>query len=161
MTDPYQLHNYTALSTIMLAGSPALLGLLAYLGSRLTPQLLRAYAPPTVWRDLSLLATAGALALYLWGCLHLIFREREDVGHACDKEVGPDAPHMDAFHGDFIPLRIVCHTEDGHTYTPPVVPDYINPSIAVLLLLALAAGVTSAALHRKQRSTPSVRKGSS
>ncbi|MFJ4782814.1 hypothetical protein [Streptomyces sp. NPDC088794] len=149
VSDPYQVHNYTVLSTIMIAGVAALLGLAVYLGSRLTGQNLRAYSPPTVWRDLSLLTATTSLALYLWGCLHIVFLERQEVGNECAKKAG--GIRVAAFHGDFVPLQLVCRTDADRSFTV-VIPDYINPSIAVLLLSALACGITSILLHRKRHS---------
>lgn len=54
--------------------------------------------------------------------------------------------------GDFIPLRLVCEASDGRDYTV-VIPDFINPTLAVLLLLALLGAVTATLLHRAQRTS--------
>lgn len=145
--DPYRTHDFTALVSILLLGLSALLGLFVYLCSRLTGRRLRAYTPPAVWRDVSLVSVTASLALYVWGCLQLVFVERQEVGNACAEGAG--GVRVAAFHGDFVPLRLVCRTDDGRSFTA-LVPDYINPSIAVLLLLALACAVASVLLHRKQ-----------
>ncbi|MEU9347239.1 hypothetical protein AB0D74_39165 [Streptomyces sp. NPDC048278] len=148
MSDPYQTPDFTVLVTVLFTGLAALTGLAGYLVSRLTRQHLATRTPPTVWRDLSLTAVAGSLALYLWGCLHLVLLERQEIGNECAKRA--EGVRVAAFHGDFVPLRLVCRTDADRSYTV-VVPGYLNPSLAVLLLLALACAVTAAVLHRKQR----------
>ncbi|MGW0499508.1 hypothetical protein ACWD0Z_29995 [Streptomyces sp. NPDC003007] len=145
--DPYRTHDFTALLSILIVGSAALLGVFVYLCSRLTGQRLRAYTLPAVWCDVSLLSATGSLALYMWGCLELVFVERQEVGNACAEEAGGN--RVAAFHGDLIPLRLVCRTDDGQSFTV-LVPDYINPSIAALLLIALACAAASVLLHRRQ-----------
>lgn len=85
VSDPYQVHDFT----VLLAGLPGLLGLAAYLVSRLTPGRLRSLAlrtPAEVCRDLAALCSAAVLALYLWGCLPLLFLDRQDIGNACAEE---------------------------------------------------------------------------
>ncbi|CAL9529235.1 hypothetical protein SUDANB176_04016 [Streptomyces sp. enrichment culture] len=157
-SDPYQVHDYTVLFTILLAGPPALIGLAAYLASRLAPRQLRSRGlrtPAAVCRDAAALCSAAALALYLWGCLHLVALERQEVGNACAKEA--DGVRVAAFHGDFVPLRLVCRTDAGNRFTV-VVPDYINPSVAVLLLLAVACAATGLLLRREQHARRTAQK---
>ncbi|MFD4597379.1 hypothetical protein ACFWPQ_05005 [Streptomyces sp. NPDC058464] len=148
MSDPYQAPDFTVLVTVLFTGLAALLGLAGYLASRLTRQNLGSRTPPTVWREMSLTAVTGSLALYLWGCLHLVFLERQEIGNECAKKA--EGVRVAAFHGDFVPLRLVCRTDADRSYTV-VVPGYLNPSLAVLLLLALACAITAAVLHRRQR----------
>ncbi|MCP3754049.1 hypothetical protein [Streptomyces sp. TBY4] len=149
-SDPYQGHGFPALFTIAFVGAALLVSLLVYLGSRLSRKHVRGGTPATACRDLSLTAAAGALAMYLWGCLHLLFVERQERGVECAKVQGvAEGPGAEAITGDFIPLQLVCHMPGGRTHTV-LVPDYINPSVAVLLALALTAAVTSVALGRKQ-----------
>ncbi|MCD7445280.1 hypothetical protein K4B79_44760 [Streptomyces lincolnensis] len=146
--DPYQVHDYAVLSTILIAGAPALLGLLAYLGACLAPRRLRAHRPATALRDTGLLCAAAALAVYLWGCLHVVFLERQEIGNRCAQVAG--GVRVAGFHGDFVPLRLVCRTDDGRDLTV-VIPAYVNPSTAVLLLLALACAGAAALLARRAR----------
>lgn len=137
----------------MIAGAAVLLGLTVYLFSRLARRGRTARTPPAAWRDLSLLALGASLALYLWGCLHLVLLDRQERGEECATVDGVlERPGADATTGEFIPLRLVCRMPDGSSHTA-VVPDYINPTIAVLLLLALACGVISVLLHRKRHTT--------
>ncbi|MFI9171422.1 hypothetical protein [Streptomyces lincolnensis] len=146
--DPYQVHDYAVLSTILIAGAPALLAAVAYLGASLAPRRLRAHRPATALRDAGLLCSAAALALYLWGCLHVVFLERQEIGNRCAQVSG--GVRVAGFHGDFVPLRLVCRTDDGRDLTV-VVPSYLNPSIAVLLLLALACAGTAVLLQLGRR----------
>lgn len=146
-SDPYQVHNIAALAAIMLAGPAALIGLVIYLCSSLTR--LRRHSLVTAYRDLSLSSLAASLALYLWGCAHVVFRERQEIGNECGKAGGAGARRVEAFHGDFVPLQLVCRTEGGGTHTV-LIPDYINPSVAVTVSLALAFGIAAFLLHRRQ-----------
>lgn len=148
LSDPYQPHDFTTLFTIVITGLAELIGLATYLGSRLTRQKLRARTPSAAWRDLSLLTVAASLAVYLWGCLHVLFLERQDIGTACAKKA--EGIRVAAFHGDFLPLRLVCRTDAGHSYTV-IIPGYLNPAGAVLLLSALACGITSLLCLLRQR----------
>lgn len=52
--------------------------------------------------------------------------------------------------GDFVPLRLVCETPNGHDYHV-LIPDYINPALAGLLLLALGGAAASGLLNRARR----------
>ncbi|MBB5117983.1 hypothetical protein [Streptomyces eurocidicus] len=136
--------------TILIAGAATLLGLIGYLCSRLTPQAHR--GPFRLWRDLSLLTSAAALAVYLWGCLHLLFLEDQELAERCERQRPAGTPTLVGRRGDFIPLRLVCEASNGHDYSI-VIPGYINPTVALLLLLALSCALTSVVLHHKQRTT--------
>ncbi|MFT2017031.1 hypothetical protein ACMA1D_14455 [Streptomyces sp. 796.1] len=146
-SDPYQIHDVAVLTAIMLAGPAALIGLVIYLCSSL--MRFRRHSLCTAYRDLCLSSLAASLALYLWGCAHVVFRERQEVGSECAKAAGAGARRVEAFHGDFVPLQLVCRTEGGGTYTV-LIPDYINPSIVVTSSLALAFGIAAFLLHRRQ-----------
>ncbi|GGY10914.1 hypothetical protein [Streptomyces tanashiensis] len=157
-SDPYQGHDATVLLTVVLVGPLVLLGLLVYLCSRLPRRRRPAGDLSAAWRDLSLLAVACALALYLWGCLHLLFVDRQERGTECAKVDGVVRGRgAEAVTGDFVPLRLVCHMPGGRSHTV-LVPEYINPSVAVLLLLALAGGLASV-LHGRARRTAQRKEG--
>ncbi|MFI2372815.1 hypothetical protein [Streptomyces sp. NPDC018833] len=151
-SDPWQGHNFAALFAILIAGAATVLGLSVYLCSRLTRQARRGYTPFAVWRDVTLATAAVALAHYLWGCLHVLFLEDQEQAEECERQRPEGTPTLVGRRGDFIPLRLVCEASDGRDYSV-IIPDYINPTVAVLLLLALACAVTSALLHHKQRTT--------
>jgi hypothetical protein len=151
-SDPWQGHNFAALFSILVAGAATVLGLTVYLCSRFTRQARRRYTPFAVWRDVSLATAAVALALYLWGCLHVLFLEDQEQAEECERQRPEGTPTLVGRRGDFIPLRLVCEASDGRDYSV-IVPYDINPTVAVLLLLALACALTSALLHHKQRTT--------
>ncbi|MBF6044218.1 hypothetical protein GO001_03150 [Streptomyces sp. NRRL B-1677] len=151
-SNPWQGHNFAGLLVILMIGAATLLSLIGYLCSRLTRPVLREYIPFRLWRDLSLLAAAAAIAVYLWGCLHLLFLEDQELAEKCELQRPAGTPTLVGRRGDFIPLRVVCEASNGHDYSI-VVPGYVNPTVAVLLLLALTCALTSAALHHRQRTT--------
>ncbi|MEV0012233.1 hypothetical protein AB0M10_00070 [Streptomyces sp. NPDC051840] len=153
-SDPYQGHSFVVLTTVLLAGTAVLCAAVAFLCSRLTARGRADGTPATVWRDLALSASTAGLALYLWGCLHLYLLDRQDRGNRCAYVDGVlQRPGAEATVGEFVPLRLVCRMPDGTSHTA-VVPEYINPSVAVSLALALAAGGVSLMLHHKRQSTP-------
>lgn len=151
-SDPWQGHDFATLFTVLVAGALTGLSILAFLCSRLTRQARELRTAPAVWRDASLAATALAIALYLWGCLHVLFLEDQEQAEQCELHRPEGTPTLIGRRGDFIPLRLVCEAANGRDYSV-VIPDYINPSIAVLLLLALAGVFVSVLLHLKQRTT--------
>ncbi|MEU8822531.1 hypothetical protein [Streptomyces sp. NPDC048636] len=151
-SDPWQGHNFAALFSILLTGTTTLLGLAIYLCSRFTRQAHRRYTPFAAWRDVSLATVAAALALYLWGCLHVLFLEDQEQAEECERQRPEGVPHLVGRRGDFIPLRLVCEASDGRDYSV-IIPGYINPTIASLLLLALGCALVSVLLHHKLRTT--------
>ncbi|WP_149825526.1 hypothetical protein [Streptomyces tailanensis] len=151
-SDPWQEHSPGVLLILLLTGAATLLGLTVYLCSQFARHARRRYTPFAVWRDMSLAAVAVALALYLWGCLHLLFLEDEKQGEPCERQRPEGISKLVGRRADFIPLRLVCEASNGRDYSV-VIPDYINPSVAVLLLLGLVCAVVSAVLHHKQRTT--------
>ncbi|MEV0275015.1 hypothetical protein AB0I22_01305 [Streptomyces sp. NPDC050610] len=152
--DPWQGHDFAVLLPILMAGSGALLSLVVYLCSRLARQDRRRFLPFALWRDASLSAVAAALALYLWGCLHLLFPEGRELAEECERRRPEGVPSLVGRRGDFIPLRLVCEASNGQDYSV-VIPEYVNPFSAALLLIALACAVVAVALHHRQR--PAVR----
>ncbi|WP_405760542.1 hypothetical protein OG234_19775 [Streptomyces sp. NBC_01420] len=149
-SDPWQGHDFAILFPVIIAGSLAGLGVLAFLGSRLTARARARRTAPAVWRDASLAAAGLALGLYVWGCLHVLFLEDQEQAEQCELHRPEGTPRLVGRRGDFIPLRLVCEASDGHDYSV-VIPHYVNPSVAVLLLLALACGTASLLLHLGRR----------
>ena len=144
------------LHTALIWGGPiAVVGLLVFLAASLTPQRRRQATLATRWRDTSLLFATAALALYTFGCLDIAFRYGGEGGESCvtgeDVVKGVRLAKVD---GDLVPLQVVCHLTDGRTFDL-IVPAFLNPAVAVLLLLALGAGIASALAYRaKRRSSP-------
>ncbi|MFJ5274316.1 hypothetical protein [Streptomyces sp. NPDC088358] len=149
-SNPWQGHDFAVLSAVLLAGPATLVAATVYLCSRFTRQARRRRTPTAVWRDASLTAVTVALALYVWGCLHVLFLEDQEQAEACERARPAGVPTLIGIRGDFIPLRLVCEASNGHDYSV-VIPHYINPTIAVLLLLSLACALVSARLHHEQR----------
>ncbi|MGW4229231.1 hypothetical protein ACWEF9_08065 [Streptomyces sp. NPDC004980] len=149
-SDPWQGHDFATLFTVLLAGVPALLGLAVYLCSRLSRRARRSRTPPAVWRDLSLAAAGATLALYLWGCLHVLFVEDQEQAQECERNRPEGIPGLVGRRGDFVPLRLVCEVSDGRDFAV-LVPGYVNPALAVLLLLVLVCGLVAGLLHLRQR----------
>ncbi|WP_405830549.1 MULTISPECIES: hypothetical protein [unclassified Streptomyces] len=106
------------------------------------------------WRDVALLCACGALAFYLWGCLHLLFLDETRQFDACLEAGGPaKAARVDAFQGDFVPLRLLCHIDKGGSYSAGV-PGYVNPVVAVLTLGAAATGAVATAKRTELKKKP-------
>ncbi|MZE80106.1 hypothetical protein [Streptomyces xinghaiensis] len=151
-SDPWQGHDFAVLFTVLIAGMGALAGLTVYLFSRFTRQARLRSTPSRTWRDVSLAAVTAGIALYLWGCLHLLFLEDQEQAEECEHRRPDGIPALVGLRGDFVPLRLVCEASNGRDYAV-VIPDYVNPSIAVLMLLALLSATASVVLQRKQRTT--------
>ncbi|GAA3268557.1 hypothetical protein KBZ00_27225 [Streptomyces sp. RK31] len=156
-SDPWQGHDSTVLFALLLTGAPALIGLTAYLCSRLAKEARRRITPIRALRDASLTAVTVALALYLWGLLHVLFLDGQEQAHECERHRPEGIPELVGRRGDFVPLRLVCEASGGRDYSV-VIPGYINPSVTVLLVLALVAAVASGFMHHKQR-TPTPKEG--
>ncbi|MBT3167224.1 hypothetical protein HTV80_29630 [Streptomyces sp. Vc74B-19] len=153
-SDPWQGHDGTVLFALLLPGTPALIGLTAYLGSRLAKRARRRITPVRALRDASLTAVTVALALYLWGLLHVLLLDGQEQARECERHRPEGVPELVGRRGDFVPLRLVCEASDGRDYSV-VIPGYINPSVTVLLVLALVAAVASGCMYHKRRtSTP-------
>lgn len=158
-SDPYEGHNSAVVTAIMLAGAPALIGLVAYTTASLARFRRVKPTPAAVLRACSLLLVTAAFAVYLWGCSHLFLLEDEDRARACLEVLGREnARRVDRYIADFVPLRFACHLPDGRSYNA-LVPEYINPSIAVLLSLALACGIMSVLLNRKRQHAATRKEG--
>ncbi|MEU1815933.1 hypothetical protein ABZ543_12170 [Streptomyces roseifaciens] len=158
-SDPFEGHDSGTLLAIMLCGTATLGGLAIYLLSSFTRRRRSSYPPATTCGDVAASFCIGALSLYLWGCAQILLTslEGEYKFEACEKAGGFErAKQVDAYIGDYIPLRFTCHMPGGEPGFEAVVPGYLNPSMAALLLAALAVGIASAALHMRQRrgSTP-------
>ena len=106
-SNPWQGHDFAVLSAVLLAGPATLVAATVYLCSRFTRQARRRRTPTAVWRDASLTAVTVALALYVWGCLHVLFLEDQEQAEACERARPAGVPTLIGIRGDFIPLRLV------------------------------------------------------
>ncbi|WP_406196375.1 hypothetical protein OH807_09570 [Kitasatospora sp. NBC_01560] len=112
-------------------------------------------------RGLSALAAAGAVALYLWGALHVGLQviDAEDGGtdstplRPCRAAGMEKALLVDDYEVEYLPLGFVCHVPGGRSYAVDAVPGYVTPAVlalaaaAVLPPLAVAYG----AEYRRRR----------
>ncbi|MFH8989323.1 hypothetical protein [Streptomyces sp. NPDC017940] len=147
-------HDSGALLAILICGTAALFGLGVYLLSSFTRSRRTAYTPATVCRDVAISFCTGALTLYLWGCAQILLTSLDDQYkfEECEKAGGFErAKQVDAYVGGYIPLRFTCHMPKGAPGFDAVVPGYLNPSMAALLLAALAVGGASVILRTRQR----------
>ncbi|WP_328622684.1 hypothetical protein [Streptomyces sp. NBC_00354] len=106
------------------------------------------------WRDVALVCVCGALAFYLWGCLHLLFLDDTRQFEACLEAGGPQrAARVDAFEGDFVPLRLLCRIDEGGSYSAGV-PGYVNTLVAVLAIGAVVTGALATAERTQLEKNP-------
>ncbi|MEE1665307.1 hypothetical protein RCR19_07230 [Streptomyces sp. WAC07094] len=84
---------------------------------------------------MAIVFATAALALYVWGCSRIYFLYGHEGGVDCftldDLTRGIQ---LDGISGSFTPLQLTCHMSDGHSLDI-IIPAYLNPTIAVLLLL--------------------------
>ncbi|MFE7528948.1 hypothetical protein ACFU7Y_25010 [Kitasatospora sp. NPDC057542] len=85
----------------------------------------------------SALTWAAAFGLYAFGLLHLMMADDYTEGRACNAAVGKQLVGYDP---SFIPLEFGCVSSDGHT-VPVVIPSYVNPVLAVLVVCAVTLTV--------------------
>ncbi|MCC5036304.1 hypothetical protein DMH02_024735 [Streptomyces sp. WAC 00631] len=156
-SDPWQGHDSTVLFPLLIGGAATLVAITVYLCSRLTRQARLRFTPSRTFRDVSLAAVAAGIALYLWGCLHVLFLEDQEQAEECERRRPEGVPALVGRRGDFIPLRLVCESSNGRDYSV-IIPDYVNPSIAVLMVLALLSAAASG-IFRRKRLTTQRRKG--
>ncbi|REE64521.1 hypothetical protein BX257_7214 [Streptomyces sp. 3212.3] len=123
------------LVAVMAGGWPAVISLCVYLVASV-PRLRRRAARER-WRDVAIVFATAALALYVWACSRIYFLYGHEGGVDCftldDLRRGTK---LDGVSGSFTPLQLTCHMSDGHSLDI-IVPGYLNPTIAVLLLLGL------------------------
>ncbi|WP_173080578.1 hypothetical protein [Phytohabitans rumicis] len=100
----------------------------------------------------ALLACSGAVALYVWGMLHVLWAvlEAEDGGTGSSplrpcREAGEQiVSQVIGYDVDFVPLRFECQLTDGTTYTTSTVPGYVTPATALLGLTAVVCRIQHA-----------------
>ncbi|MEV0915872.1 hypothetical protein AB0I93_16655 [Streptomyces sp. NPDC049967] len=147
---PWQGHDFAVLFAVLIAGATTVLGLALYLCSRFTRQARRRRTSQAVWRDVSLVMAALGIALYLWGCLHVLFLGDQEQAEACERGRPEGVTALVGRRGDFVPLRLVCEAAGGRDYSV-VIPGFVNPVLAVLLSVGLVCALVAAILHRGRR----------
>lgn len=152
-SDPWRGHDPGALLTTVFVGVVALASLTVYLCSRFAQRARRSYTPDRAGRDVALASVAAGIAVYLWGLLHILFIEDQEQAETCERQRPDGVPALVGRRGDFIPLRLVCVASNGRDYSV-LIPEYVNPVLAALVLLALLSAVASGVLYYMRRTTP-------
>ncbi|MET9608046.1 hypothetical protein ABZZ17_23735 [Streptomyces sp. NPDC006512] len=129
----FEGHNPIALLVIVLVGLVTAAALLGYAAGARSPR-----------RRIAAACGAGAVGLYVWGTLPLLFLDESATFDACLKTVGRERmARVDEYRATYVPLGLECHVRDDHRSHATAVPPYVNPGVAVLLLGALGAGVSA------------------
>lgn len=134
--EPYVGHNPVVVLLLSLVGLIAT----PWLTGRGCIQLFEACVTRavSVWKATATLASAAAVGVYSWGVWHLIFLDDARRSEACDVAVGER--RLTGYAPSFIPLRFACRTSDGGT-VDTYIPGYINPTVAVFMVCAIACTV--------------------
>lgn len=102
---------------------------------------------------MALAAGAAGTAVYLWGILHILFLEDQEPAEECERQRPEGVPRLVGRRGDFLPLRLVCEASNGHDYTI-LIPPYVNPTLAVLMVPALVGALAAGVLHHRRHTAP-------
>ncbi|MEV7120291.1 hypothetical protein [Kitasatospora griseola] len=144
---PFARHDGTVILLMLLIGLLATPGLLFYS----VRGLLRARAAVSRAAALvaaSALAWAMTIGLYVWGLLYLFMADDYSEARACDAALDG---RVVGYSPSFVPLRFGCLGPDGRTASV-VVPSYVNPVLAVLVVCAVTLTVF-AIVRSKERTT--------
>lgn len=105
-------------------------------------------------RGLAALAGAAAVAMYVWGALHIVGALIEAESGGADSSPAPacvraggvgNAAHVDGYRIDYLPVRFVCHLEKGGgSFTADSAPRYVAPAVLGLGLTAVALPILTA-----------------
>ncbi|MFG2023859.1 hypothetical protein [Streptomyces sp. NPDC048825] len=134
--------NVLAVLVIVLLGL-AVAGALAVYGcTTLARHGVRRSGPAVLLRGCAALAGCAAAALYVWGAVHLI-RDETMTDQACKDAVpSAQAASIDGYSVSYVPLQLDCHVKGAGTYAAAV-PDYVNPGVVALALLAAVLGISA------------------
>lgn len=113
-------------------------------------------------RMAALLAGSGAVSLYVWGMLHVLYAvtEAEDGGtnssplRPCREAGEQIVSHVNGYDVGYVPLRFDCQLDDRTTYTTSTVPGYVNPATALLGLTAVTCRILAAKHANRRTPTP-------
>lgn len=140
-SDPFEGHSPLALVLIILVGLIVAASLAVYGFSTMARHGVRRSGPATVFRSLATLAAAAAVAVYVWGAVHLVLMDDTAITQACREAVGKArAAGIDRYEASYIPLRLGCQVGGDEVYAVGV-PGYVNPAA---LGFALTAAVLAA-----------------
>ncbi|MDG9703877.1 hypothetical protein [Streptomyces sp. DH37] len=126
--EPFAEYNPLAALVLTLSGvvgTPTLLLCGLWTGIVLLVRIKKAPAAAT-WtaalKSAALLVWAGAVGMYTWGLLHLMFTDDYGESMACHAVGGK---HVVGYDPSFVPLRFGCRLDDGRT-VDVIVPGYVN-----------------------------------
>ncbi|MEU6142733.1 hypothetical protein ABZ848_20470 [Streptomyces sp. NPDC047081] len=128
----------------------------AFLGAGLAA-LGRGGLAPSL-RGLAYVVAAGAAAVYAWGMLVVAgaVLTAEDGGTdsspiiPCRTGVTASDYRIDDYRVWYVPVRFVCHRNDGSTYDREV-PGYVNPTLAALAATGVGLGVSARFVDERAR----------
>ncbi|ALC21367.1 hypothetical protein ACH46N_21165 [Streptomyces pristinaespiralis] len=138
--------NPLAVFSLVILGLLVLITLCAYLFPAFVARgRFSASSRAGTLRDVALACVAVALAIQLFGLMCAIRLENE--WYTCAQQrygySSPvDRPDLGNMRDSLFPVSSVCRWSDG--YTHDFVPAFVNPSIAVLLVLAAVTGAGAA-----------------
>ncbi|MFF3446651.1 hypothetical protein ACFYXJ_05850 [Streptomyces sp. NPDC002667] len=102
------------------------------------------------------LAAAATALMYVWGAVHLV-RDETMTTQACRAAVpAAQAAHLSGVDVSLVPLHLNCHVTEGGSYAAAV-PEYVNPAVLALALIAVVLGVF-AALESERRARTDFKK---
>ncbi|MFI8877073.1 hypothetical protein [Streptomyces sp. NPDC055243] len=113
----------------------------------------------TFVRGMAVFSAIATAALYLLGLAAVGLAVGEGGGGAdstplreCrDASQRPRDAQVSAHEVRFLPLNVMCRTTDGHVFTSPVVPSWLNPALTTAFASSLA--FTAGALVQTNRRT--------
>lgn len=145
--EPYAGHDGALLLLLLLAGLITVLCLTVH-GFR---RLMRSGPGKgrLLIRPAAVLAWDVTVGMYTWGLVHLFFLDGYARSQACNDAVGDK---LSGYVPSFVPLRFGCRTGDGRV-VEAVIPSYLNPAVAVLLVCSLALTGLALAHHKKDTGT--------
>ncbi|MFD8739465.1 hypothetical protein ACFV06_31765 [Streptomyces sp. NPDC059618] len=107
-------------------------------------------------RACAALAVAATALMYVWGAVHLV-RDETMTTQACrDAVPAAQAAHISGVDVSLVPLHLNCHVTGGGSYAAAV-PEYVNPAVLGLALIAVVLGVF-AALESERRARTDFKK---
>ncbi|MFJ7246333.1 hypothetical protein ACIQWA_16995 [Kitasatospora sp. NPDC098652] len=144
---PFARHAGVIVLLLLLVGFLATVWLAVY-GIRMLVRTRAKRSRVTALVSASALAWATTVGLYVWGLLHLFTADDYTAARACDEAVGKQVTGYDS---SFIPLEFGCVSSSGRT-VPVLIPSYVNPVLAVLLVCAVTLTVF-AIVRSKEKTT--------
>ncbi|MEV0189834.1 hypothetical protein AB0I39_15015 [Kitasatospora purpeofusca] len=144
---PFARHEGSVVLVLLLVGALAAPALTVY-GVRVLARARTARSSAKVLTASSALTWAVTIGLYAWGLLHLFMADDYTEARECDQAVGKQ---LVGYEPSFIPLKFDCLAADGRT-VPAVIPSYVNPALAVLLVCAVTLTVF-AIVRSKEKTT--------